>query len=96
MAYLAIGIFGVVWPGHWDEAGAIDQIMWGVLMIGGAIVLVAGLRLIDSAPKTGAALVSIGAIVGALPIFWALIPLVLAAGIVILSVMYARRQPEPT
>jgi len=34
---------------------------------------------------------SLGAIAGALPIFWALVPLVVAIALVAFSVLYARR-----
>jgi hypothetical protein len=37
--------------------------------------------------------VSLGAIVGALPIFWAILPLLLALALVVLSVVYARKRP---
>jgi hypothetical protein len=39
----------------------------------------------------GATLISVGAILGALPIFWALLPLLLALALIVLTVVYARR-----
>jgi uncharacterized membrane protein len=91
IAYVAIGIAGVIWPGHWDEASATDQILWGVFLISGTVLLVAGLRLLDRAPGRAAVLLSVGAVVGALPIFWTLLPLVLALVLIVLSIRYARR-----
>jgi hypothetical protein len=38
--------------------------------------------------------VSTGAVLGALPIFWALLPLVLAVALIVLSVLYARRAAQ--
>src|SRR5262245_921780 len=91
-AYVLIGLVGGLLPSHWEEAsGWSDRIVWFVLLVGGGIVLYLGLRLSRRSPWLGAALISIGAVAGALPIFWALIPLVLAVPLVVLSVMYARR-----
>jgi len=91
IAYLIVGVGGAIWPGHWDEAAASDQILWAVFLIVGGLLLLAGLRLLRHAPGRGATLVSIGAVLGALPIFWALLPLLLAIALVVLSVLYARR-----
>lgn len=58
-------------------------------------MLIGGLRMLERSPRLGAALVSGGAVAGAVPIFWALLPLLLASTLVVLSVMYARRQRAP-
>ena len=91
IAYLIVGVAGAIWPGHWDDAAASDQIMWAVLLVAGGLLVLTGLRLLRSAPARGAALVSTGAVLGALPIFWALLPLVLAVALIVLSVLHARR-----
>ena len=91
LAYLVVGVAGAIWPGHWDDASATDQILWAVFLCAGGLGVLAGLRLLRRSPAGGATLVSIGAIVGALPIFWALVPLLLAIALVVLSVLYARR-----
>ena len=62
-----------------------------VLGVGGGILVLGGLRLLSRSPVAGAALISLGAILGALPIFWALLPLLLALALIVLSVVYARR-----
>jgi hypothetical protein len=90
-AYLFAGIAGGIWPGHWDDTGAADQILWVVLLVGGALLLLAGLRLIERSPWPGAALVSIGAVAGALVIFWTFVVLIAAVALVVLAVVYARR-----
>ena len=92
VAYLIVGVAGAIWPGHWDDAAASDQIVWAVLLISGGLVVLAGLRMLRRAPVRGATLVSLGAVVGALPIFWALLPLLLAVALIVLSVLYARRR----
>jgi hypothetical protein len=91
IAYLIVGVAGAIWPGHWDDAAASDQILWAVFLITGGLLVLAGLRLQRRAPARGAALVSIGAVLGALPIFWALLPLLLAIALIVLSVLHARR-----
>ena len=93
ICFTLVGVVGGAWPGHWDDASAADQIVWVVLSLSGAVLLAGGLWLIDRSRWLGAVLVSIGAVVGALPIFWTLVALVLAAALVVLSVLYARRQP---
>jgi len=91
VAYIFVGIAGGIWPGHWDDTGATDQILWVVFGVGGGLILLGGLRLLPLSPIAGATLVSVGAIFGALPIFWTLIPLLVALVLIVLAVMYARR-----
>ena len=91
IAYLIVGVAGAIWPGHWDDAAATDQILWAVFLIAGGLLVLAGLRVLRGAPGRGATLVSLGAVLGALPIFWALLPLLLATALLVLSVLYARR-----
>ena len=94
VAYLIVGVAGAIWPGHWDDAAASDQLVWAVLLIAGGLVVLAGLRMLSRAPTRGATLVSLGAVVGALPIFWALLPLLLAVALVVLSALHARRAAQ--
>ena len=91
VAYIIVGIAGAIWPGHWDDAAASDQIIWAVFLVAGGVLILGGLRLVRRSPIGGAALVSIGAVLGALPIFWALLPLLVAVTLIVLSVVYARR-----
>lgn len=91
VAYVLIGIVGGLWSSHWDEASASDQILWVVFLVGGAVLLFIGLRISRQRRWPGAALVSLGAVVGALPIFWTIAAPILAIALVVLSMMYARR-----
>jgi hypothetical protein len=98
VAYLIVGVAGAIWPGHWDDAAASDQILWAVFLCGGGLMVLAGVRLLRRSPLGAATLVSIGAVLGALPIFWALLPLLLAFALIVLSVLYARphrKSPAP-
>jgi hypothetical protein len=93
VAFVVIGIAGGIWPGHWDDASRGDQILWVVFGVGGGLAILGGLRLFGRSAWTGAALVSVGAIAGALPVFWAILPLVLAAVLNVLSILGARKHP---
>ncbi len=96
VAYLLVGIVGGLSLSHWDEAGAGDQIIWVAFLVGGAILILAGLRISRRSPWGGAALISVGALAGALPIFWTVIALVVAITLVVLSILYARGATSPT
>ena len=97
VAYVVIGVLGGWWPKHWgDDAAASDQIVWIVLLAGGGLLLLAGLRVIDRSRWPGALLVSVGAVTGALAIFWTGVVLLVAVALVVLSVLYARRGPAPS
>lgn len=96
VAYLVIGVVGGVWPSHWDESGAADQIIWIALLVGGGVLLLAGLRISRRSPWVAAALISLGAVAGAVAIFWTIVSLVLAAALVVLSIVYARRTVGPS
>jgi hypothetical protein len=91
VVFILVGIAGGIWPGHWDDSPASDQIIWVALGVGGGLAILAGLRLLQRSPWSGATLVSLGGIVGALPIFWTILPLLVAIALVVLSVLYARR-----
>ena len=95
VAYLLVGIIGGLSLSHWDEASAGDQVLWVVLLVGGAILIIAGLRISRRSPWGGAALISIGALAGALPIFWTLVAVLVAISLVVLSIVYARRATSP-
>jgi hypothetical protein len=95
VAYLLVGLIGGLSLSHWTEASTGDLILWAALLIGGAILLFAGLRISRRSPWGGFALISAGALAGALPIFWTLIALLLAIALVVLSFLYARRVASP-
>jgi di/tricarboxylate transporter len=89
-AYVVAGVVGAAWP-RWDEAAASDQIVWVLLLVGGGLMLAIGLRRFERSPWVGAALVSVGALAGALVLFWTLLVPLIAIALVVLSVVHARR-----
>jgi hypothetical protein len=95
IAYLLAGVVGFLWP-RWDEAATSDRAVWFVLLAGGGAALLAGLRLLDRSPWVGAALVSVGALAGALALFWSILVPLFAITLVVLSVVSARRVTAAT
>jgi hypothetical protein len=91
IAYLVIGVVGGLWSSHWEDASASDQIIWIVLLLGGGLLLLAGIRISKRSPWPAAGLISVGAVLGALPIFWTVLALLVAIALVVLSIIYARR-----
>ena len=89
--YVLVGIVAGVWPSHWDTASTSDQVLWIAFLAGGGLVLLAGVRLIERSRLAGAALVSLGAVAGALPLFWTILAPLAAITLIVLSVRYARR-----
>jgi hypothetical protein len=91
VCYLLVGIIAGVWPSHWNDSPTSDQVLWIVLLVGGGAVVLIGLRLFERFAWLGAALVSIGALVGALVIFWTVVAPLGAIALVVLSLLCARR-----
>ena len=94
--WIIVGIVAGLLPSHWEEAAVSDQVIWIVMMVGGGLLILVGLRLFARSPWGSAALISVGAIVGALPIFWTIVALVGAAVLVVWSVIAARRRAGAT
>lgn len=89
--YLGFGlVFGFL-PSHWDEASLTDQVLYIVFLVGGGLLLIAGLRLFSGSPVVGAVLVSIGGLAGAAPLFWTLLLPLVAIALIVLSVLDVRR-----
>ena len=91
----AFAVWGLVlglWPGHWDEASTLDQVLFVVFMVGGALLIVAGLRYFEHSPWVGAALISVGGLLGAAPVFWTVVAPLAAIALVVLGIRGARRR----
>lgn len=71
-----------------------DLVLWTLLLLAGAGLLAAGQLLLPQGGRS-ATLVSIGAVVGGLPLFWTLLVPVAVAVVVACSVKLARRGPAP-
>lgn len=89
--YLLAGVVVGLWPSVWDDSGTGDQIFWIVFLVGGGLLLLAGLRMSKRSPWPSAALISLGALAGGIPVFWTVLAPIAALTLVVLSVVYARR-----
>jgi hypothetical protein len=89
--YLLAGVVVGLWPSVWDDTGTDDQIFWIVFLVGGGLLLLAGLRVSLRSPWTAAVLISLGALAGAIPTFWTVLAPIAAVTLVVLSIVYARR-----
>ena len=96
IAYVAAGIAGGIWPGHWDDAPASDQIIWVVLLVVGGLLILAGLRGFPRSPWAGAGLIGVGAILGGLVLFWTIVVLVAALVLIVWTIVAARRTAGTT
>src|SRR5262245_2215747 len=68
-----------------------DTVVWVAILLGGALLIVIGNRLLESSPPLAGTLVAVGAGVGAFPLFWLLIVPVAAAVVIALSISIARQ-----
>ena len=71
-----------------------DLVLWTVLLLGGAALLAAGQLLLRTGAAS-AAVISVGAVLGGLPLFWTLLVPIAVAVVIACSVRLARRPPTP-
>jgi hypothetical protein len=67
-----------------------DVVLWIGLLVGGAALMLVGQRMIPPGGRS-ALLVSIGAALGALPLFWTLVVPIAVAAVIACSIALARR-----
>jgi hypothetical protein len=89
--YVVVGISGAIFVT--DEGSA--TVSWLTFLLGGALFMLAGTFLLKTPPWLSAALVSLGASIGGLPLFWTVIVPVAAAVIVASSIALARQSSAP-
>jgi len=92
--YVAAGIVGGALIDF--DGDVSDRVLWIVFLLGGAAILGAGLYLLRDAATVGAAIaIAVGALAGAVPLFWtALVPLV-AIALAVTSIVYTRGRSRP-
>jgi hypothetical protein len=76
-----------------DFATTRDIVLWALLLAGGAALMLAG-QLFAPPGRTAAGLVSAGAVIGGVPLFWTLVIPVAVAAVIACSVALVRRQPS--
>jgi hypothetical protein len=77
-----------------DFSSTRDLALWTVLLLGGAALLAAGQLLLPTGTAS-AAVVSLGAVLGGLPLFWTLLVPIAVAAVIACSVRLARRPATP-
>ncbi|MDQ4082403.1 MAG: hypothetical protein M3123_05900 [Actinomycetota bacterium] len=89
LAALVLGLL-IGFDEDWDSTG--ERVLWFVLTVGGALLLAVGLWYASrSRTPMAAVLISVGALMVGVGIFWSIaIPLV-AIVVVVLTVMWVRR-----
>jgi len=78
--------------GNFDSAGQV--VGWVVPLLAGAALLAGG-QLLLPAGTASAALVSLGAVLGGVPLFWTLLVPIAVAAVIACSVRLARRPATP-
>ena len=91
VGYAAAGIIG--WIADVTEGDGSDLAFWVILLLGGAALILAGLFLTPRWTLPSILLVSVGALAGALALFWSVIVPVLAIALIVMVVLAARRRP---
>jgi hypothetical protein len=71
-----------------------DLVLWTVLLLVGAAFLAAGQLLLPTCTAS-AAVVSLGAVLGGLPLFWTLLVPIAVAAVIACKVRLARRPATP-
>jgi hypothetical protein len=77
-----------------DDGSTRDIVLWTVLLVSGAALLFAG-QLLAPRRTLSAVLISIGAVLGGLPLFWTFLVPVAVAAVIACSVALARRGAAP-
>jgi predicted membrane-bound mannosyltransferase len=73
-----------------------DTVVWVAVLGGGAVLILVGQYFFRSSPWVSALLVSVGAAVGALVLFWSILIPLAAAAVIALSVALARQTRSAT
>jgi hypothetical protein len=94
--YILVGIVVGAWPSVWEETETGGRVAWIIFVTGAGVLLLLGLRIFDRAPRSGAALVSVGALIGGLTLVWSLVAPLAAIVLIALSILCARRAPTQT
>lgn len=77
-----------------DFGSTRDLVVWMVLLLVGTALLLAG-QLLAPPGALSASLVSIGAVLGVLPLFWTVLVPVAVAAVIACSIALARRDAAP-
>ena len=89
LAALVLGLL-IGFDEDWDSNG--ERGLWFVLTLGGALLLAAGLWYSTrSRTPTAAVLISIGALMVGVAMFWSIIVPIAAIAVIVMAIMWIRR-----
>ncbi len=94
--YIVVGVVVGALPSVWEETDTGGRVFWIVFVVGAGVLVLIGLRIFDRAPRSGAALVSVGALIGGLALAWSVVAPIAAIVLIALSFLCARRLPTQT
>ena len=89
VGYIAAGVLGAAFEA--TDGDRSDLAFWLVFLVGGGALVLIGSFVLGSRPVLSAVLTSVGALAGAVAVFWSVIVPVLALALVVLSIARARR-----
>ena len=96
LAYLAGAVLGAVLVDWDDDGGDTDRAFWMIFLLGGCVLLVAGLVLAARSRWLAAVLIVLGAVAGAIATFWTIVVPLAVIALVVLTIMWARRSETAT
>ena len=89
VGYIAGGVVGAAFDVTGGDGS--DLAFWLVFLVGGGAIVLIGTFALGSRPVPSAALTTIGALAGAVAVFWSVIVPVLAVALALLSIVRSRR-----
>jgi hypothetical protein len=92
VGYIAAGLVGAALDSTGGDGS--DLAFWLAFLVGGGALVLIGTFLLGSRPALSAALTSVGALAGAVAVFWSVIVPVLALVLVVLCIARARRASD--
>ena len=90
-AYILVGIIVGALPDVWEDTETGGRVTWIVFLVGAGVLVLLGLRIFDRSPRSGAVLVSLGALIGGLILAWSVAAPLVAIALIALSIVCARR-----
>jgi hypothetical protein len=94
VGYIAAGVAGAAFDVTGGDGS--DLAFWLVFLVGGGALVLIGSFVLGSRPVLSAVLTSVGALAGAVAVFWSVIVPVLALALVVLSIARVRRAAAHT
>jgi biotin transporter BioY len=92
--YIAAGVIG--WIVDVTDGDGSDLFFWLLLLVGGGVLILAGLFVLTSRPVLSIVVAAVGAVAGAVVLVWSVIVPILALIFVALLIVRARRSGPAT